>query len=85
MSDVRRWRPRTKVEVVTANLFSELLIEILPAVTRHLAKRGADLILSGIMRNQERAVVKALERNNFSVRKIRRRGKWIAVLAKKAL
>src|SRR5262249_34489029 len=34
VGDVRRWKPPAKMDVLTANLFSELLIEILPKI-RH--------------------------------------------------
>jgi ribosomal protein L11 methyltransferase len=69
-----------KFDVISANLFSEILIEALPAWSRLLANGGA-LILSGILRSQERAVAGALRRNGFAPDEIRRRGKWIAVLA----
>ena len=69
-----------KFEVITANLFSEILIEALPLWARHLA-RGGQLILSGILRSQESAVVRALRQHGFTASEIRRRGKWIALLA----
>jgi ribosomal protein L11 methyltransferase len=70
-----------KFDIISANLFSEILIEALPTWSRHLAP-GARLILSGILRGQESAVVCALRQHSFSASEIRRRGKWIAVLAK---
>ena len=76
IADVRRWRMPATVDVVTANLFSELLIEVLPRL-----RKVPWLILSGIMRDQEREVVAALNANSFRVATIRRRGKWIAMLA----
>jgi ribosomal protein L11 methyltransferase len=80
IADVRRWRPARKIEVVGANLYSELLIEALPRLSRYLAANGR-VILSGIMRTQEKEVLKALKANGIRVREIRRRGKWIAILA----
>jgi len=71
-----------KFEIITANLFSELVIGALPIWSRHLAPRG-HLILSGILRSQEAAVVRAMRRNRFIELEIRRRGKWIALLAQK--
>lgn len=65
-----------QVDVVTANLFSELLIAIMPKLTR-----ARWLILSGILRTQERDVRRALNRNEFDVFEVRRRGKWVAMLA----
>ncbi|HJX26240.1 MAG TPA: 50S ribosomal protein L11 methyltransferase, partial [Chthoniobacterales bacterium] len=40
IDDVRRWRSPFKIDIVTANLFSELLIEVLPKL-----KRASCLIL----------------------------------------
>jgi ribosomal protein L11 methyltransferase len=76
LTDARRWKPSRKIDIVTANLFSELLIEILPKL-----KRARWLILSGILREQERGLVRALKRNKINVLEVRRRGKWVAVLA----
>lgn len=75
IADVLKWRPPREVNLVTANLFSELLIAVLPKL-RDLPW----LILSGVMRAQEAEVTRALKQNNFAVLKIRRRGKWIAML-----
>lgn len=76
VADVRRWRFPGKIDIVTANLFSELLIEILPKL-----RRARRLILSGILREQERALVRGLRRHGIDVVKVQRRGKWIAIAA----
>jgi len=68
-----------KFDIITANLFSEILIKALPVWSRHLAPDGY-LILSGILRAQERAVVRTLRQQGFAVAEARRRGKWIALL-----
>ena len=78
--DVRKLKLTRKYDVITANLFSELLIAALPRFSRYLAFDGL-LILSGILRAQERAVATALRRNGFLIKEVRRRGKWIALLA----
>jgi len=64
------------VDVVTANLFSELLIEILPRM-----KSARRLILSGILCSQERDLRRALARHKIDILEARRRGKWVAILA----
>jgi ribosomal protein L11 methyltransferase len=79
--DVRRWQPKGRIEVVAANLYSELLIETLPQLTRYLAAPGW-IVASGIMRSQEREVLKALRVNGIQVLEVRRRGKWIALSGK---
>jgi ribosomal protein L11 methyltransferase len=76
LADVQRWKPSRAIDIITANLFSELLIEILPKL-----KRARWLILSGILREQERDLVRALKRNKINLLELRRRGKWVAVLA----
>jgi ribosomal protein L11 methylase PrmA len=74
---VHRWNSARRIDIVTANLFSELLIQILPNL-----KRSSCLILSGILRNQEKEFVRALRRRKIDLVEVRRHGKWIAVLAK---
>lgn len=78
-ADVNR-RLAGKFDVITANLFSELLISMLPKWRARLAVDGR-LILSGVMRNQEPDLRLALRQNGFEALEIRRRGKWIAMLA----
>ncbi len=76
VADVREWQFPRETDLVTANLFSELLVEILPRL------RGVRwLVLSGILRNQEADVTRALTRVKAQIFEIRRRGKWVAMLA----
>jgi len=75
VADVRRWQFPPGIDIITANLFSELLIEILPKL-----KRAQRLILSGILRDQEAQLVRALKRNGIVIVETRRRGKWIAMV-----
>jgi ribosomal protein L11 methyltransferase len=88
LGDLRQWKPvrsqrdeslrlADRIDIVTANLFSELLIQILPKL-----KRSSCLILSGVLRDHENEFARALRRNKIDIVKVRRRGKWIAVLAK---
>jgi len=79
LADVRKWNPAQKTDVITANLYSDLLIEI-------LAKLNASgyLILSGILRSQQDELVRALQRNDLNIINMKRRGKWIGILAARA-
>jgi ribosomal protein L11 methyltransferase len=77
LADVRRWKPTTALDIVAANLYSELLIEILPRL-----RRSNWLILSGVMRTQESDFVRALRRNKIEIVSLKRRGKWIAILTR---
>jgi ribosomal protein L11 methyltransferase len=78
--DILKQKLTGKYDLITANLFSEILIRALPIWTRHLAADG-HLIISGILRSQEKAVVATLRANGCLPQEIRRRGKWIALLA----
>jgi len=78
--DVLKEKFHEKFDVITANLYSEILIAAFPIWSRHLTNDGC-MILSGILRSQERALVAALKRNHLDPCEIRRRGKWIALRA----
>lgn len=76
LCDARSWRPLGKLDIICANLLSELLIDLIPKL-----KRANWLILSGILREQENEIVCRLRRNRIDIVNTRRRGKWIAILA----
>lgn len=76
VGDVGRWKFPRKIDIVTANLFSELLIEVLPKL-----KPARYVILSGVLRVQEEDLVRELGRCKIDITKVRRRSKWIAILA----
>src|SRR2546423_10185432 len=78
--DILRQKLAGKLDIITANLFSEILIKALPTWSRYLAPDGW-LILSGILPSQERSLGVALRRNGFEARDRKRRGKWVALLA----
>lgn len=77
--DVFNWTPERTWDVVTANLYSTILVEIAPKLAKSLAPDGT-LIVSGVMRNQEADVMKALTRQKLKPVKIARQGKWIAAM-----
>ena len=79
-ADVTRWRPRRKWDVITANLFSEVLMTSARNIAR-ATRIGGRVIFSGILRGQEKECVRAFQRSAFRIDKIARRGKWGAVLA----
>ncbi len=80
--DILKDKLAGKFDIITANLFSEILVDALPIWSRHLAK-GARVILSGILRGQETSVTRAVRRQGLVISEIRRRGKWIALVAQK--
>jgi ribosomal protein L11 methyltransferase len=76
LGDVRERKLTQKTDVITANLCNDLLIKILPTLN---ARRW--LILSGILRDQQKEFLQALSRNRIESVRVKRRGKWISVLA----
>jgi ribosomal protein L11 methyltransferase len=76
LADVRRWKPPTGRDIIAANLYSKLLIEILPKL-----RRSNWLILSGVLYTGEKEFLRALRPKNIAIINVNRRGKWIAVLA----
>jgi ribosomal protein L11 methyltransferase len=77
VADVYNWHWNRRADVVTANLYSDLLVPILPKL--HFADW---LILSGVLRNEQHSILVALKKNGYEIRIVRRRGKWIAILAR---
>lgn len=78
-----RWKPTRRYRVVLANVFSEILREAAPQLTRAVAADGC-LILSGIFRVQENDVLPTFRRHGFVPEKIFRRGKWSALLLRRS-
>jgi ribosomal protein L11 methyltransferase len=77
LGDVHKWKPAQQTDVITANLYSDLLIEILAKL-----RGGTWLILSGILRSQQDELVRALKRNHLVIISMNQRGKWVAILAR---
>jgi len=69
-------------DLVMANLFSSLLVEALPSLPDRLVE-GGDLVLSGLLTSQTREVSEAAERAGLPLDRFLRRGKWVAVAARK--
>jgi ribosomal protein L11 methyltransferase len=78
--DVREWQPERTWDIVAANLFSGLLVEIAPKLAAAVADKG-QLIFSGVLRDQEAEVVRALRRQQLQIGRIVRKGKWVTGLA----
>ncbi|HEV7406076.1 MAG TPA: 50S ribosomal protein L11 methyltransferase [Chthoniobacteraceae bacterium] len=78
--DVRAWQPERTWNVVAANLFSGLHLEVAPKYTKAVAP-GGKLIFSGILREQEAEVTGAIRQAGFAIEKLVRKGKWVSGLA----
>ena len=68
--------------LITANLFSELHVALLPRIASALSA-GGRLIASGILASQTPEVEGALRKEGLEVIAKRRRGRWVAYLARK--
>lgn len=80
-ADLRRWSPADGQTwpVVTANLFSALLVDLLPAVIVPALAPGGQLIASGVLAGEQGAEVEAALRGAaLDLLETRRRGKWLA-------
>jgi ribosomal protein L11 methyltransferase len=78
VGDVKQ-KPRGAFNLITANLYSELLAQVLP-LWREASAANGRLVLSGVMRSQESQLLPVLRANGYRIEETRRRGKWIALL-----
>ena len=75
--DVLTWKPRKQgYDVVTANLFSTVLIKAWPVLAKALAP-GGELIVSGILASQAWEVFTTAASNGLGFAKVVRKGKWV--------
>jgi len=77
--DILRFKPAVKFDLITANLFSTLLVQTLP-LFRKWMREGGVLILSGILRDQEKSVREASRSCGFKTIQRLRKGKWICLV-----
>ena len=75
-ADVFTWKNRKKFEVVAANLFSTVLIEALPLISKWIKPSGR-LILSGILYEQWEEVLATAEGCGFQRLGHKKIGKWV--------
>lgn len=76
--DLLDWAPTRRYDLVTANVFSELLRSAAPHITTAL-NPGACLILSGILRSQENETVSSFTTRRLVLEQTTRRGKWVTL------
>lgn len=75
-ADVKKWRSSARYDLVLANLFSGILIEAAPQIAASVAV-GGELWQSGVLRVQEKDVVKAYRAEGLRLKQVVSRGKWI--------
>lgn len=74
--DVLKWKPRKKYDVVVANIFSTVLIQAFPVISK-LVKPGGTLVLSGILAGQAWDVFTAAAAHGFGFPDVVKKGKWV--------
>jgi ribosomal protein L11 methyltransferase len=77
--DVTTWTPARQWDLLTANLFSEMLITISHKIVAAL-KPGASLILSGMLAPQARETLAVFEARGLAFQRIVKKGKWVTAL-----
>ncbi len=78
--DVRGWEPGRTWDVVAANIYSGILVEVAPTIAAAVAP-GGRLVFSGILREQEAEVLAAFRASGLRPDRVVRKGKWVAGLA----
>jgi ribosomal protein L11 methyltransferase len=73
---------RTRFDVIVANLFLNILGDSVPRFYKMLPP-GGPLILSGVMRDQEKQALQILQHSGFVLDQRLRKGKWICLVAHK--
>lgn len=81
-SDVLKWTAPRHWPVVLANVFSTTLIAAAPRIAGAVEK-GGRLILSGILRTQEREVLAAFCKQGCRLERAVRKGKWVTLLTRR--
>ncbi len=77
-ADALAWQPKVpEWDVITANMFSEILMALFPKIRPALRPEGK-LIISGILESQAHETMAAAEKSGFAVMEIKQRGPWIA-------
>ena len=82
-SDLLKWTAPRRWPVVLANVFSTTLIAAASRIAGAVEK-GGRLILSGILRTQEREVLAAFRKQGCRLERAVRKGKWVTLLTRRA-
>jgi ribosomal protein L11 methyltransferase len=84
LADLLAWKPgKTRYPLVAANVFSEILRAAAPQIT-DAVQPGGCLVLSGILRVQEKETLATFVARKLQLEKTSRRGKWVTLQLRKA-
>jgi ribosomal protein L11 methyltransferase len=79
--DVTAWRPTRQWDLVTANLFSEVLVKTSRQIIRAV-KPGGRLILSGMLAAQADDALAVFGARGVAFERVVRRGKWVTAIGR---
>jgi ribosomal protein L11 methyltransferase len=82
--DVTAWTPARQWDLITANLFSDLLTRSAAKIAGAL-KPGGRLILSGMLAAQASETLKAFEARGIRLDRAVKRGKWVSASGVKSI
>ena len=77
--DVTAWTPVRQWDLVTANLFSEMLIKVSARIAAALKPYGR-LILSGMLAPQAEETLAAFQARGLEFQRVVKKGKWVTAL-----
>lgn len=69
-----------KAELIVANIIADTIIELCPSISSHLKDNGI-FIASGIIQDKKLSVIKALEKNGFSIIDLINRDEWVTIVS----
>lgn len=78
--DVAAWIPSRQWDLVTANLFSQLLIKVSARIA-DAVKPGGRLILSGMLGSQAEETLSAFHALGIGFQRVVKKGKWVSALS----
>jgi len=78
--DVTAWTPARQWDLVTANLFSDLLVKVSPKIAAAV-KPGGRLILSGMLAAQAAGTLAAFQALGVRFERVVKKGKWVSALS----
>jgi ribosomal protein L11 methyltransferase len=78
--DVTAWTPSRQWDLVTANLFSDLLVKVSAKIAAAV-KPGGRLILSGMLASQAEGTLAGFRSQGLRFQRVVKKGKWVTALA----
>ncbi len=69
-------------DLVTANILTDVLVQLTPEVVRHL-KPGGIYITSGILDSKEEEMRRVIEASKLKLLEVTRQGEWVSLTARK--